>query len=128
MISPFIWVFSTSLPNQVEHKWLKSKLHICNYKWARILFVDKGLASKLQHCGLCKISWKKSKTSHLDYNGHIEGDTIHNHEKKKKKKWNKVKNQDSMGKTNFFIEGDMQNHEEKRSEKPRFYGQNKILS
>jgi hypothetical protein len=25
-----------------------------------------------------------------------------------------VKNQDSMGKTNFFIEGDMQNHKKKR--------------
>jgi hypothetical protein len=28
----------------------------------------------LQHYGPCKISWKKSKTSHLDRNGHIEGD------------------------------------------------------
>jgi hypothetical protein len=24
--------FCTSLPNQVEHTWLKSQLHICNYE------------------------------------------------------------------------------------------------
>jgi hypothetical protein len=41
---------------------------------------------------------KKSKTSHLDCNGGIEGDTMHNHEQKKR-----VKNQDFMGKTNFFL-------------------------
>jgi hypothetical protein len=62
----------------------------------KFLFVDKGLDSKLQHYGPCKISWKKSKTSHIDHYGHIEGDI-------------------------------MQNHEQKKSEKPRFYGQNKLL-
>jgi hypothetical protein len=35
---------------------------------------------------------------HLDHSGHIEGDIMHNHEQK-----NKMKNQDSMGKTNFFL-------------------------
>jgi hypothetical protein len=44
---------------------------------------------------------KKSKTSHLDSSGHIEGDSMQNHEQKKKVK---------------------------KSEKPRFYGQNKLLS
>jgi hypothetical protein len=29
------------------------------------------MGSKLQHYGPCKISWKNSKTSHLDNNGHI---------------------------------------------------------
>jgi hypothetical protein len=38
------------------------------------------LNSKLQNCGSCKISWKNSKTSHLDLRGHIEGDIIQNHE------------------------------------------------
>jgi hypothetical protein len=44
---------------------------------------------------------KNSKTSHLDRNGHIEGDIMQNHEQKRK------------------VE---------KSEKPRFYGQNKLLS
>jgi hypothetical protein len=30
---------------------------ICNYKQAKILFVDRGLDSKLEHCGPCKISF-----------------------------------------------------------------------
>jgi hypothetical protein len=42
---------------------------------------------------------KKIKTSHSDRNGHIEGDVMQNHDKKKVKK----------------------------SEKPRFYGQNKLF-
>jgi hypothetical protein len=89
MVFIFIRIFCTSLPNQVEHTWLKSQLHLCNYEWGRILFVDGGLDSKLQHYGPYKISWKKSKTSHLDCSGHIEGDIMQNHEQQKKseKKW-----------------------------------------
>jgi hypothetical protein len=45
---------------------------------------------------LVKFLEKKSKTSHLDRSGHIEGDIMQNHEQKKKVK---------------------------RSEKPRFYRQ-----
>jgi hypothetical protein len=101
MLFSFFWVFRTSLPNQVEHTWLKSQFQICNCEWARILFVDKGLDSKLQHYGPCKISWQKSKTSCLDHSSHIESDIMQNHEGKKK--WKKVKNQDSMGNTNFFL-------------------------
>jgi hypothetical protein len=41
------------------------------------------------------------KTSHSDCSGHIEGDIMQNHEQQKK--WKEVKNQDSMGKTNFFL-------------------------
>jgi hypothetical protein len=44
---------------------------------------------------------KKIKTSHLDHSGHIQGDIMQNHEQKKNLK--KVKNQDSMGKTIFFL-------------------------
>jgi hypothetical protein len=76
-------------------------LHICNYEWVRILFVDEGLDSKLQHCRPCKISWKKSKTSHSYRNGHIEGDIMQNHKQKKKVK--KVKNQDSVARQTFFL-------------------------
>jgi hypothetical protein len=43
---------------------------------------------------------KKSKTSHSDRSGHIEGDIMQNHEQKKKVK---------------------------KSEKPRSYGQNKLF-
>jgi hypothetical protein len=37
----------------------------------------------------------------LDHSAHIENDIVHDHEQKKK--WKKVKNQDSMGKTNYFL-------------------------
>jgi hypothetical protein len=98
--SLFSWVFCALLLNQVEHTWLKSQLHICDYEWIKILFDDGALDSKLQHCGPYKISLKNSKTSHLDCSGHIEGDVMQNHEQKKKVK---------------------------RSEKARLYGQNKLL-
>jgi hypothetical protein len=45
---------------------------------------------------------KKIKTSHLNRSSHIEFDIIQNHEQRKKSK-KKVKNQDFMGKTNFFL-------------------------
>jgi hypothetical protein len=84
----FFWIFWILLPNQVEHILLKSQLHICNYEWARILFVNEGLDSKLQHCGkfLGKFLGKKSKTSHLDRKGHIKCDIMQNHEQKKELK------------------------------------------
>jgi hypothetical protein len=52
MVFSFFLVFFTLLPNQVEYTWLKSQLHVCNYELAKILFVDRGLDSKLQHCGM----------------------------------------------------------------------------
>jgi hypothetical protein len=56
--------------------------------------------SKLQHYGPCINSWKKSKTSHSDRRGDIEGNIMQSHEQKKKVR---------------------------KSEKPRFYGQNKLF-
>jgi hypothetical protein len=49
---------------------------------------------------LVKILEKEFKTLHSDHSGHIEGDVTKNHEQKKKVK---------------------------KSEKPRFYGQNKLF-
>jgi hypothetical protein len=49
MVFFIIWVFWKSLLNQVEHTWLKIHPYICEYEWARICFLDKGLASKPQH-------------------------------------------------------------------------------
>jgi hypothetical protein len=48
------------------------------------------LTQNFNTCGPCKISWKKSNTSNLDYSGHIEGDMMQNHEQEKKK-WKKRK-------------------------------------
>jgi hypothetical protein len=59
------------------------------------------LTQNLNTEDLVKFLEKKSKTSHLNRNGHIEGDFMQNHEQKTKVK---------------------------KSEKPRFYGQNKLLS
>jgi hypothetical protein len=88
MVFSFFLVFCTSLPNQVEHTCFKFQLQICKYEWARIIFVDEGLDSKLQHYEPCKNSLKKSKTSHSDRSGDIEGNVMQNHEQKKK--WKKV--------------------------------------
>jgi hypothetical protein len=97
----FFWIFCNLLPNQVEHTWLKFQLQICKHEWAGIIFVDKGLDSILQHYGPCKNSWKKSKTSTFrSYRSHWS-DVMQNHEQKKK--WKKLKNQDLMGRTNFFL-------------------------
>jgi hypothetical protein len=55
---------------------------------SKILVVDRDLDLKLQHYGPYKISWKKSKASHLDSSGYIEGDIMQNHEQKRSaKKW-----------------------------------------
>ena len=48
--------------------------------------LSQGFYSKFQDCGYCKISLKKSKTSHLDRSSYIEGDIIQNHEAKKNKR------------------------------------------
>jgi hypothetical protein len=93
-----IFTMNFFTPKLMKIRW--SFLFWGSFAWAKILFVDGGLESKLQHYGPCKISWKKSKTSHSDYSSHIEGDIIQNHEQKK------------------FEKG----------ENPRFNGQNKLLS
>jgi hypothetical protein len=67
------------------------------------IFLFTGLDPKLQLCGPCKISLKNSKNSYLYCSTQIEVDIMQNHEQKKKMKM-------------------------KKSEKPRFYGQNKLLS
>jgi hypothetical protein len=51
-----------------------------------LFFFGDVLDSKLQHCGPCKISWKKSKTSHLDHSGHFEGDNMQQDKQKKNEK------------------------------------------
>jgi hypothetical protein len=57
------------------------------------------LTQNLNTVDLIKLLEKKSKNSYLHRSGHIEGDIMQNHEQKEKVK---------------------------RSEKPRFYGQNKL--
>jgi hypothetical protein len=67
------------------------------------------LTQNLNTMDFVKFLEKKSKTSHLDRSGHIVGDILQNHEKRKEKvkknekKFNKVENQASMDKTNFFF-------------------------
>jgi hypothetical protein len=56
---------------------------------------------KLQQCGTCKISPKKSKTIHSNRSGHIEADIMQNHEQKIKLE--KSENQDFVDKTNFYF-------------------------
>jgi hypothetical protein len=85
----------------LEHTWLKFQLQICKYEWAKIIFVDRGLDSKLQHYVPCKHSWKNQKL-HIQ----IIAVTLKVTSCKtmsRKKKWKKVKKQDFMGKTNYFL-------------------------
>jgi hypothetical protein len=69
--------------------------------WADFIVETTFLDIPTIHFPPCKNSWKKSKTSHLGRSDHTEGDVMQNHDQKK---------------------------EVKKSEKPRFYGQNKLLS
>jgi hypothetical protein len=101
MVFFFFWVFCTSLLNWVAHTWLKLQLQICKYEWARIIFVDGGLDSKLQHCGLIKILEKNQKL-HIQIVAGTLKVTSCRTMSKKNKKW-------------------------KKSEKPRLYGQNKLF-
>jgi hypothetical protein len=50
---------------------------------------------------LVKFLKKNQKLHNRDHRGHLEGDNMQNHEQKKKVK--KSKNQDFMGKTNYFL-------------------------
>jgi hypothetical protein len=66
-----------------------------------LFFLMRVLAQNFNTVDLAKFLEKNKKTSYLDHSGHIEGDIMQNHEQKKKVK---------------------------KSEKPRFYGQKKLLS
>jgi hypothetical protein len=61
MVSPFFLGLDKALEKQVEYMWLKSQLDISNYTRRRIYLLERGLDSKLQHCGLSKSFWKKIK-------------------------------------------------------------------
>jgi hypothetical protein len=67
----------------------------------KLFFLMGVLTQNLNTMDLVKFLEKKSKAPHLDCSGHIEGDIMQNHEQKEKVK---------------------------KSEKPRFYGQDKLLS
>jgi hypothetical protein len=67
----------------------------------KLFLLTRVLTQNFNTMNLVEFLEKKSKTSFLDCSGHIEGDIMQNHEPKKRVK--KVKIQDSMGKTNFFL-------------------------
>ena len=91
-----------TFPNGIEYIWYKSQFYICNYECARILFVDSGLNSKLQHYGTCKSSWKKLKKLCIQIIV-ITLKMILCRTMSKKQNWKKVKTQESMDKTNFIF-------------------------
>jgi hypothetical protein len=96
----FFGSFAYHFQIKFEHTWLKSQLHICNYEWAKNIFVDGGLKSKLQHFGPCKISWKKSKKLQIQIvSVSLKMTSCKTTNKKKVKK---SKSQDFIGKTNFL--------------------------
>jgi hypothetical protein len=66
----------------------------------KFFFINGGLNSILLIVDLVKFLEKNQKL-HFDCSSHIEGDIVQNHEQNKKVE--KSKNQDSMGKTNFFL-------------------------
>jgi hypothetical protein len=89
------------------HFQIKLSIHGSNFNFRfvrmselELFLLMGGLNSKLQYYRPYKNSSKKKKTSYSYHSGHIEGDVMQNHEQKKKVK---------------------------KSEKPRFYGQNKLF-
>jgi hypothetical protein len=66
-----------------------------------LFFLMRVLTQNFNTVDLVKFLGKKSKTSHLDHSGHIDGDIMQNHEQKKKVK--KSEKPRFMGKTNFFL-------------------------
>jgi hypothetical protein len=90
MVFSFFGVFCTSLLNQVEHTWLKSQFHICNYGELEFFLLTRILTQNLNIVDLVKFLEKK-KTSHSDRSGYIEGDIMQNHELKKKGKKGETK-------------------------------------
>jgi hypothetical protein len=50
----------------------------------KFLLLTRVLTQNFNTVDLIKFLEKKSKTSHLDHNGHIKGDIMQNHEQKKK--------------------------------------------
>jgi hypothetical protein len=90
------------------HFQIKLSIHgsNCNSRFVNMsepkLFLLTGLDSKLQHYRPCKISAKKSKTSHLDHSDHIEGDVMQNHEQKRKVE--KSEKSRFCGQKNIFFE------------------------
>jgi hypothetical protein len=89
------------------HFQIKLSIHVSNFNSRFVnmseleLFLLTGvLTPNFNTMYLVKILEKKSKTSHSDHSGHIEGDVMQNHEQKKKVK---------------------------KSEKSRFYGQNQLF-
>jgi hypothetical protein len=80
------------------------QLHILNYEWTKLLFVDMGLVWVSQNFNtvdLVKKSWKKSKTSHMIIVVTLKMTSYKT--MSQKKKWTK-------------------------NENPRFYGQKKLFS
>jgi hypothetical protein len=65
-----------------------------------ILFIG-GLGSKLQHLGICRISWEKWKNSHSNQSSHIEDDIMESYEQNQKLE--KSENPRFSGKENFFL-------------------------
>jgi hypothetical protein len=101
MLFSFLWVFCTSLLNQVEHTCLKFQLQICKYEWARIIFVDGGLDSKLQHYGPVQIIEKNQILYIQIVAVKLKVTSWRTMSKKiNEKKW---KNQDFMDKTKYFL-------------------------
>jgi hypothetical protein len=64
MVFSFFWVFCNSLLNQVEYIWLKSQLHVCNYEWVKIIFVDGVLTQNFNTNDIVKFR-EKNQNLHI---------------------------------------------------------------
>src|SRR5450759_2402944 len=100
MVFSFFWVFCTSLPNQVKHTCPKFQLQIFKYELARIILLMGVLTPNFNTMDLVKIL-EKNKKLHIQ----IVVVTL------------KVTSCRTMSKKK----------RSEKSEKPRFYGQNKLF-
>jgi hypothetical protein len=90
------------------HFQTKLSIHVSNFisrfvslSELELFLLTRVLTPNFNTMDLVKILEKKSKTSHSNHSGHIESNVKQNHEQNKKVK--RVKNQDFMDKTNYFL-------------------------
>jgi hypothetical protein len=72
----FFWAFYNLFQIKLSTYGSKFNSLFVSMSELEFFFVDEVLDSKVQHFRTCKISWKKPKTLHLNYNNPVESDIL----------------------------------------------------
>jgi hypothetical protein len=101
MVFSFFWAFCKLLPNKVEHTWLKSQLHVLIMSELKFFILALVLILNFNIINLINLFERNNKLCILIILVTLK--MISWRTMSKERKWKKVKNQDPMGKTNFFL-------------------------